>query len=408
MTEQSLSTQCSSVLRWTLLVMATVFSTAVMAQSVYQLPPGVVSRMSSPENHNGVQGQGARLNQGAKGHAFDAIPAHGHVDLLNVDGPGIVKRIKLSTSDRSAKRWQQLRIVMTWDHADKPAVSVPLDAFFGLAFGAMKPYQSVWFTDAEGRSLTSTLPMPYRTGAHIAIYNDGDTPLTHIYYNVSYERWPHAPPHMAYLHAYWHRNTPPLGQDFVILPRVKGHGAYLGTNIGVRADPIYGAHWWGEGEVKMYIDGDRRYPSLVGTGVEDYFGTAWGMSHFINRDSGCVIANKKTLRWACYRYHAPDPVYFQHDLKVTVQQIGGGPLAEVREHAAHGAPMKLISVDANGHISNLLTMQHPPKLSDKDFPDGWVNYFRHDDWSAVAYFYLDTPTDNLARKHWQGSHAPTP
>lgn len=396
------------VARRAVLVLACVCAPCAVAQAIYQLPPGVVSRMSSPENHNGRKGQGAKLNRGAKGHAFDRIPAHGHVDLLTVDGAGVIRRIKLSLSDRSAKRLQQLRIVMTWDHAGTPAVSVPLDAFFGLAFGAMKPYQSVWFTNAEGRSLASTLPMPYRTGAHIAIYNDGDTPLTHLYYNVNFERWPQPPPHMAYLHAYWHRNTPPLGRDFVILPRVHGHGAYLGTNIGVRANPVYGSHWWGEGEVKMYVDGDRRHPTLAGTGVEDYFGTAWGMSHFIDRNSGCVIADKNALRWACYRYHAPDPVYFQHDIKITVQQIGGGPLAEVREHATAGAPMRPISVDVDGRISNLLTMAHPPGISDKDFPDGWVNYYRRDDWSAIAYFYLDSPTDHLSRGYGPAGHRPTP
>lgn len=389
------------VIRWhpLLCVIGLLLAPAASAQQVlYQLPPqDVHSRMTSPENPTAAKGQGARANHGAKGHAFDHIPAHGHLDLLNVKGAGVVQRIKLTVDNRSPKMLRSLRIAMYWDGAKKPAVSAPLGDFFGLAFGAMAAYDTALFTDAEGRSFTSIVPMPYRTGARIVIYNDSDTDLDHIYYNVSFEQRDHMPADMGYFHAWWHRATPALGSDFVILPRVHGRGMYLGTNFGVNANPIYGDLWWGEGEVKMYLDGDRAFPSIVGTGVEDYLGTAWGTGKFIDRYSGCIIADKQLRRWACYRYHVPDPVYFHTDIKVTVQQIGGGPLDAVRKVAAAGAPMDPISVDESGHMVNLKAMRHPPQLTDKDFPHGWTNFFRRDDWCATTYFYLDRPTDDLPR-----------
>ncbi len=87
----------------------------------------------------------------------------------------------------------------------------------------------------------------------------------------------------------------------------------------------------------MFLDGDTTTPTLVGTGAEDYFGTAWGMQHFINQNTGCTIADQKTLHWSCYRLHLPDPIYFHQNLRITIQQIGGGPLDEVRQMAAAGA-----------------------------------------------------------------------
>lgn len=377
------------------------------AQHVYTMPQGVHSRWTSPENTSGAQGQGARTNRGIKGAAYEQIPAHGHVDLLNVKGAGVVDRIKLSVIDRSPKALRSMRIEMYWDGAPKPAVSAPLGDFFGVAFGRTASYVNALFNDPEGRSFSSTVPMPYKSGARIVVYNDSDEPVTHIYYNVNFQTWDHAPKNMLYFHAWWHQNKAPVGQDFQILPQINGNGRFLGATIGVRANPAYGTHtkgekplyhWFGEGEIKLFLDGDKTYPSLVGTGVEDYFGTAWGMSQFVTPFSGCTIADPHEGLWSCYRYHMPDPVWFHQGIRVAIQQIGGGPIAEVRKLKKAGAPMKPISVDGTDGTDKfypLLTMKNPPKLMDKDFPQGWVNYQRTDLWSAVAYFYLDTPTDNL-------------
>ncbi len=364
-------------------------------QPLYTMPSNAQTRWTSPENPKGKKGVGAKENGGAKGHAFDTIAAHGSIDLLNVKGGGIVKRIKLTIDDRSPEMLRSLRIEMYWDGASKPAVSAPLGDFFGLAFGETASYETALFSDPEGRSFVCTLPMPYKTGARIVVFNDSGKDLGHIFYDVEFEKWKKVPKNILYFHAYWHRNTPALGKDFLILPKVKGAGKFIGTNIGVKADTVYGSHWWGEGEVKIYLDGDKNHPTLVGTGVEDYIGTAWGMKEFNHRYEGCLIANKEERKWAFYRYHVHDPVYFHKDIQVDIQQIGGGPLKEVRATYHRGAPLIPISIDAPGHFYKLKEMQNPPRLTEEDFPKGWVNYFRQDDWCATAYFYLNRPTDNL-------------
>src|SRR5699024_7307795 len=144
-----------------------------------------------------------------------------------------------------------------------------------------------------------------------------------------------------------------------------GRGRFLGTNIGVQANPVYGDLWWGEGEVKMYLDGDKKYPTIAGTGTEDYIGTAWGMGKFDNRYQGATIANKEKKQWAFYRYHIPDPIYFHENLKVTVQQIGGGPLKQVRQLAKKGVPLNPISVDQQGNFIPLLTKNSVPDIMSK-------------------------------------------
>jgi hypothetical protein len=371
---------------------------------VYVMPQHVQSRWTSPENLSGKKGEGAKTNDGVKGNAYVNIPAHGQAVLLNVKGPGVVDRIKLSVADRSPKVLRSLRIAMYWDGAKKPAVRAPLGDFFGVAFGQTASFDNALFNDPEGRSFASTIPMPYRSGARIVIYNDSDAVVTHLYYNVNFQKWARAPKHMMYFHAWWHQNKAPVGKDFTLLPQLKGTGRFLGATVGIRANPIYGlrkksqpllSDWFGEGEIKMWLDGDHPYPSLVGTGVEDYFGTAWGMSKFINQFDGCVIADTTTGMWSCYRYHLPDPIYFHKNIRIAVQQIGGGPRNEVRKIKASGVPIKVISVDGPNTFRPWLSKKHPPRLDDKDFPNGWVNYYRSDLWSDVAYFYLQSPTDNL-------------
>lgn len=382
----------------TLLIICLIGSSPVAGQELYKMSSGVQTRWASPENPEGAKGEGAKENNGAKGHAFDTIAAGDSLDLLNVKGAGKVTRIKLTTDDRSPKMLRSLRIEMYWDGASTPAVSAPLGDFFGLALGKTTSFENALFANPEGRSFVATLPMPYKKGGRIVVHNDSEEDLGHIFYDVEFEKWEEAPKDMLYFHAYWHRNTPDLGKDFEILPELKGNGKYIGTNIGINADPAYGNHWWGEGEIKFFLDGDDPYPSLVGTGVEDYIGTAWGQGEFQNRTEGSLIADWENLQWAFYRYHLEDPVYFHNNLRIQIQQIGGGPLNEVRQIFENGAPMDPISVDGideSGKFYKLKEMENPPKLDDKDFPKGWTNYFRKDDWSSTAYFYLDRPENNL-------------
>ena len=367
----------------------------IQAQQLYTMPEEAHTRWTSSENPNAIKGEGAKENEGHKGHAFDTIKAHGYIDLLNVTGAGIVNRIKLTVDNRTPEMLRSLRIEIYWDGSSKPAVSAPLGDFFGAVMGETVPFESALFANPEGRSFACFIPMPFKKGARITIYNDADKNLSHIFYNISFEKWDKPKENILYFHAYWHRSNTGIDSDFVILPEISGKGKFLGAFIGVNGNPAYGKLWWGEGEIKAFLDGDKKYPTLVGTGVEDYIGTAWGMGKFINQSEGCLIADTSKNKWAFYRFHISDPVYFHQNIKITVQPIGGGPRDEVRKISQQGAPMDIVSVDLPGHFYKLKEMKNPPQLMDKDFPNGWTNFYRTDDWCATTYFYLNTPENNL-------------
>ncbi|HEX8986202.1 MAG TPA: DUF2961 domain-containing protein, partial [Bryobacteraceae bacterium] len=179
---------------------------------------------------------------------------------------------------------------------------------------------------------------------------------------------------------------------------VGGEGRFLGVHFGVIANPeITG--WWGEGEVKMYVDGDTALPTLAGTGAEDYIGTGWGQGVFSNRYQGCLLADGKQGRYASYRYHIPDPVYFHQDLRVTIQAMGGDTKENVLKMLDKGAPIRPVSIDEKGKpFARLLETEPAQDLrTHASRPDAWVNIYRRDDWSSVALFYLDAPVNGLPR-----------
>jgi len=170
-----------------------------------------------------------------------------------------------------------------------------------------------------------------------------------------------------------------------------GKGRFLGVNVGVNGNPYYKKSWFGEGEVKMYIDGDKQYPTLNGTGTEDFIGTAWGQGKFINNYTGCTIADDSLLQWAFYRYHIPDPVYFKTDFKATLQQIGGDGTEKVARLQSEKIP--LIPVTTNG--KSFYKKGHVEDLNAPNSEKGWTNFYRSDDVSSTVYFYLDKPASNL-------------
>ena len=165
--------------------------------------------------------------------------------------------------------------------------------------------------------------------------------------------------------------------------------------MGIVTNKLYKDTWWGEGEVKMYIDGDSNFPSLVGSGTEDYVGTAYGQGTYDHMFQGSLIADKEEGAFAFYRYHIPDPVYFYGDIKVTIQQMGGAPRDVVRKLVENGADLIPVTIDHAPNFTKLFELENAPKLGDKDFPDGWTNFYRSDDVSATAYFYLNKPYSDL-------------
>jgi hypothetical protein len=354
---------------------------AVAQQPLFELPEGVETRWASGENPTGAKGQGARTNGGRKGSPTVAIKAGASRVLAEAAGTsGTVRRIWMTFPDRSPRMLRSLRLDMYWDGAQKPAVSAPVGDFFGVGLGQTVPFQSALFSNPEGRSFNCFIPMPFRTGMRIVMTNESRDDLNELFYDVDYTLGDRHGPAALYFHAHYRRENPTrLQQDYEILPRVAGRGRYLGTNVGVIVNRReYHNTWWGEGEVKIYLDGDTEFPTVSGTGTEDYIGTAWGQGQFAHLYQGSPVADEQNMRWCFYRYHVPDPVYFRRDVRVTIQQIG-----YLADHSRGGLVREGRRLYAAG-----------PGLVEKDIrTDG--KFERADDWSSCAYFYLDSPANNL-------------
>jgi hypothetical protein len=358
------------------------------------MPEGVQSRVSSFENLNGVKGGGGISNKSAKGNAFASVKAGEIKTLLDINTAGVIGRIWCTINDRSPAMLRSLRLRMYWDGSAKPAVDVPFGDFFCAGLGRPVAFQSAMFSDPEGRSFNCYIPMPFKKGARITLTNESKTDLGALFYDIDFMLLAKAPTDALYFHANWNRrvrNTP--GKDFDLLPGINGHGRFLGVNIGVNVDSAYGNTWWGEGEVKMYLDGDSTNPTINGTGAEDYIGTGWGEGQYTNLYQGCMVADGKKGQYAFYRLHIPDPIYFEKNFRATIQEMGGGGDAVVKSLLARGVPLLPVSVASGAQFTRLF--ETPKKLTDPDFPKGWVNFYRSDDYSATAYFYLGEPEDNL-------------
>jgi len=363
--------------------------------AVFEYTDNLEPRWSSPENINGGKGGGGKENNGAKGHPYDSIAAGGSIDLLNIQSAGIINRIWITINDRSPQMLRSLIIQMYWNNETRPAVSVPFGDFFGVGLGRTTAFQNALFANAEGRSFNCFIAMPFKTAARIAVVNQSGKSLHNVFFDIDYNLLKTWNDNYLYFHAYWHRDTATtLGEDAVLLPLVKGRGRFLGVNIGVNADPRYKKSWFGEGEVKIYLDGDNDLPTLNGTGTEDYIGTAWGQGKFINNYTGCTVASDSLLQWAFYRYHIPDPIYFKTGCKATIQQIGGDATEKVAAYQADHAPLVPVSTDGAA-FTRLYKKGVVTDLKDSTLPKGWTNFYRSDDVSATAYFYLDNPVSDL-------------
>lgn len=363
--------------------------------NLFEYNDNMEARWSSPENMNGEKGAGGKENNSAKGHPYDSIPSGKSYSLLDIQAQGIINRIWITINDRSPEMLRALKIEMFWDNEAKPAVSVPFGDFFGIGLGKTATFQNALFANAEGRSFNCFIQMPFKKAAKIVVKNESDKTLNNIFFDVDYNLLKTWNDDYLYFHSYWHRDTATaLTKDFELLPRVVGKGRFLGLNIGVNGNPLYGKSWFGEGEVKMYLDGDTDYPTLNGTGTEDYIGTAWGQGKFINNYTGCSIADDSLLQWAFYRYHIPDPIFFKTDCRVTIQQIGGDGTVALAAYQQTGAPLIPVTTDT-GKLYKMYSKDSVVNIDTATMPKGWTNFYRSDDVSATAYFYLNTPSNSL-------------
>ncbi|MBK5720722.1 DUF2961 domain-containing protein [Dysgonomonas sp. Marseille-P4677] len=365
-------------------------------QNVYEKPKGETTNWISFENPTGEKGKAAMTNKGGKGSAFDRLPKGKSCVLLDRKGPGIINRIWLTIDDRNPEILRNIQLEMYWDDSKKPAVSVPLGDFFCNGLAILVPFENCFFSNPEGRSFNTSIPMPFRSAARILLTNNSDKDLAHLFYEINITTLNEWNDDMLYFHAYWNReNLTKLGVDHTVLPIIKGTGRFLGMSVGIKTNDVYKDTWWGEGEMKFYIDGDEQYPSLSSTGAEDYIGTAWGQGAYYNWYQGSPIADNQKKQWAFYRFHVQDPIYFYKDIRTTFQQIGGGDYESVLQLHKEGAPLIPVTIDQvdKNKFIRLLENDKQIPITDPEFPQGWVNFYRQDDVSSVAYFYLNKPSN---------------
>jgi hypothetical protein len=249
----------------------------------------------------------------------------------------------------------------------------------------MAAFQSSIFSSPEGRSFNCYLPMPFKKGMKIVVTNENSEKLEAIFYEIDYTIGDYHNDNVLYLHAFFNRQNPTaIRKDYEILPKIEGKGRYMGTNIGIRLNKErYFNSWWGEGEVKVYLDGDTDYPTLCGTGTEDYIGSGWGQGQYTHMYQGCTVDDMEKGMYCFYRYHIVDPVYFHKDILVTIQQIGYLDDELKKELYWLGKEVLLAGYDKPVYLSG-----HNGSIKSNLFE-------RADDWSSCVYFYLDSPENNL-------------
>jgi hypothetical protein len=280
-----------------------------------------------------TEGTGAEasreLGRGWKVSPSIQVPANSTVLLGDVAGPGVIQHIWMTVSHTF---WRRLLLRICWDEEETPSVEVPLGDFFCNGWASYCHVSSLPIAVNPNGGFNSYWPMPFRSRARIWIVNLSAEDVPALYYQIDYSL-SDASEVAAYFHAQWRRSKPlPYLTPHTILDNVRGQGHYVGTYI------AWGANnpgWWGEGEVKFYLDGDDQWPTICGTGTEDYFGGAWNFEYppgvyriFTTPFSGLTQVLKPDSRsggperFGMYRWHIPDPVRFQKDLRVTIQALG--------------------------------------------------------------------------------------
>lgn len=291
--------------------------------------PALDSRAVTFENPSGARGEGGRARGGRKGAPSRRIDPGERVVLADLEGPGVIRHVWLTVTPAPPERMRALLLEVFYDGAPEPSISVPVLDFFGLPHGRPAAYHSALVAVQEGRGFNATLPMPFRRGIRVEFVNAG-AKATMLYYQLDYTLEPVAE-ERGLLHVSFRRENPTvLRRDFVIAEGLAGPGRFLGCNVGVRV--IDEGAWYGEGEVKVYRDGDTQHPTICGTGLEDYVGSAWGLgAHHAPYGGAPLVVSPPAEAGApppgpdlvgFYRWHLPDPIMYADDLRVTIQQIG--------------------------------------------------------------------------------------
>lgn len=298
------------------------------------------SRSICPENFTGEKGKGGmavpegddhparELGQKWKVSPSIVIQPGETFELANIEGPGAIQQIWMTPTDN----WRHAILRMYWDHQENPSVESPIGDFFACGWEEYAPVSSLAVCVNPGRSFNCYWNMPFKELARITMTNINEDPLT-LYYQVNYTLT-EVPDDAAYFHAQFRRVNPlPFKEDYTIVDGIKGKGHYVGTYM---AWGVNNNGWWGEGEIKFYMDGDKEFPTICGTGTEDYFCGSYnfentaskqyeeyttpyaGLCQVIRPDG---VYNSNT-RFGMYRWHITDPIRFDDNLKVDIQALG--------------------------------------------------------------------------------------
>lgn len=298
------------------------------------------TRSISAENFTGTKGAGGMAVEGTGadcardlGQGWKVSPSI-HLDprssftLADITGSGAIQHIWMTTH---RKHWRSLVLRFFWDDEKEPSVEVPYGDFFGQGWCEFAQINSIPVACNPNGGMNAYWEMPFRKAARVEIENLGDE-VAVLYYQITY-CLTDVPDDAAYFHAHWRRSNPlPFGEVHTLIDGVQGRGHYVGTYI---AWGVNNTGWWGEGEIKFYLDGDRDFPTICGTGTEDYFGGAWnfefppgqygtfstpflGLPQVIKPDG----LYRSQQRFGMYRWHIKDPIRFEKDLRVTIQALG--------------------------------------------------------------------------------------
>lgn len=308
-------------------------------EEIYRLK-NIQSRSISAENFTGEKGKGGMAQTGTGalcardlGVGWKVSPSillkgGQTVELASIDGPGMIRHIWMTDS---APRNRAAILRIYWENHSEPSVEAPLGDFFASAdVLQFKQLTSQMVCVNPRRAFNCYWQMPFKSHCRITIENILEEDF-YLYYQIDYTL-EEIPEDCGYFHASFRRTNPlPYKTDYEILKGIKGKGQYVGTYL------FWGVNnsgWWGEGEIKFFMDGDSQYPTICGTGTEDYFCGSYdfevdnqyiefttpyaGLSKVIRPD-GCYSSQ---TRFSMYRWHIPDPIFFEKDLRVTIQALG--------------------------------------------------------------------------------------
>ena len=277
---------------------------------------------AAPEDLSFLGGEhpSSRLGQGWKVRPCMQLEAGSVTTIADIDGPGTIQHIWITVRQEHCRT---LILRAYWDDEETPSIEVPLGDFFCNVHGLRYNVNSLPICVNPTGAFNCYWPMPFRKHARVTVENLNWEPVNLFFYQITYALGD-VPEQAAYFHAQWRRSmTSREVPEHVILDNISGQGQYVGTVLGWSQ---FSNEWWGEGEVKFYMDGDGEYPTICGTGTEDYFGGAWCFRDTYSTPFlGYPLWQRgegEVPQHGMYRWHIMDPIRFQSDLKVTVQALG--------------------------------------------------------------------------------------